>query len=204
MSGGSFELLMDEVLNQKRIMDELLAENHSLRRQLADLRGGRGIFLELQGQIFALDGETVFRSPEVDSTAQDFSIAEQATTFMPASETMEQTMTIMPVSETMEQTMTIMPVSEAGIATGTSKETPMPSTEPFEQLSYSLNSEEEGEASETTSTFLEDMLEDEFATAVTSQMAVWKGAKKTRKLTGIDEEEKATLRKELIGSFLLE
>jgi len=35
-------------------------------------------------------------------------------------------------------------------------------------------------------------------------MAVWKGAKKTRKLTGIDEEEKATLRKELIGSFLLE
>ena len=191
MSGGSFELLMDEVLNQKRIMDELLAENHSLRRQLADLRGGRGIFLELQGQIFALDGETAFRSPQVDSTPQDFSIAEQATTFMP-------------VSEAMEQTMTIMPVSEAGIATGTSKETPMPSTEPFEQLSYSLNSEEEGEASETTSTFLEDMLEDEFATAVTSQMAVWKGAKKTRKLTGIDEEEKATLRKELIGSFLLE
>src|SRR5947209_556426 len=95
MSGGSFELLMDEVLNQKRIMDELLAENHSLRRQLADLRGGRG-------------------------------------------------------------------------------------------------------------TFLEDMLVDEFATEVTSPMAVWKGAKKTRKLTGIDEEEKATLRKELIGSFLLE
>ena len=110
----------------------------------------------------------------------------------------------MPVSETMEQTMTIMPVSEAGIATGTSKETSMPSTEPFEQLSYSLNSEEEGEASETTSTFLEDMLVDEFATEVTSPMAVWKGAKKTRKLTGIDEEEKATLRKELIGSFLLE
>ena len=192
MSGGSFELLMDEVLNQKRIMDELLAENHSLRRQLADLRGGRGIFLELQGQIFALDGETAFRSPQVDSTAQDFLIAEQATTAMP-------------VSETMEQAMTIAPVSGATVATGTSKETPMPSTDPFEQLSHSFNSNsEEEEASTTTSTFLEDVLVDEFATEVTSPMAVWKGAKKTRKLTGIDEEEKATLRKELIGSFLLE
>ena len=190
MSGSSFELLMNEVLNQKRIMDELLAENHSLRRQLADLRGGRDIFLEIQGQIFSLDGETALRSPQVDPTAQDFSIAERATTFTPA-------------SETMEQTVTVMPVSEAGIATGTSKETPMPSTELFEQLPYPLNSEEE-EAPETTSTCLEDMLVDEFATAATSPMAVWKGAKKTRKLTDIDEEDKATLRKELIGSFLLE
>jgi hypothetical protein len=179
MSGSSFELLMEEVLNQKRIMDELIAENHNLRRQLTNLREGRGIFLEIQGQLFALDGETAFRSPQVGSTAQDAPIAEQATT--------------------------IMPVSEAAVATGTSKETVMPSTDPFEQLYHSLNANaEEEEAPATTSTFLEDMLVDEFGAAATSPMAVWKGAKKTRKLTGIDEEEKAALRKELMGSFLLE
>ncbi|TMD70349.1 MAG: hypothetical protein E6I91_00165 [Chloroflexi bacterium] len=196
MSGSSFELLMEELLNQKRIKDELIAENQSLRRQLANLREGQGIFLEIQGQLFALDGETAFRSPQVDLTAQDSSIVEQATAFMPVSDAVEQATTVMPVSET---------VSETAEATGTSKETPMPSTDPFEQLSYSPNANaEEEEAPATTSTFLEDMLVDEFATSATSPMAVWKGAKKTRKLTGIDEEEKASLRKELIGSFLLE
>jgi hypothetical protein len=179
MSGSSFELLMEEVLNQKRIMDELIAENHNLRRQLTNLREGRGIFLEIQGQLFALDGETAFRSPQVGSTAQDAPIAEQATT--------------------------IIPVSEAAVAPGTGKETLMPSTDPFEQLYHSLNANaEEEEAPATTSTFLEDMLVDEFGAAATSPMAVWKGAKKTRKLTGINEEEKAALRKELMGSFLLE
>lgn len=192
MSGSSFELLMEEVLNQKRIMDELLAENYSLRRQLADLREGRGIFLGIQGQLFALDGETALHASQVNSTAQDTPIAEQVTTFMP-------------VRETMEQATTIMPMSEAATATGTSKETPMPYTDPLEQLSHSLNVHaEEEEAPAAPSTFLEDMLVDEFATAATSPMAVWKGARKTRKLTGMDEEEKAELRKELIGSFLLE
>src|SRR5260370_31818670 len=137
MSGSSFELLMDELLNQKRIMDELIAENHSLRRQLADLRGGRGIFLDIQGQLFALDGETAFRPLQVDSTAQNFSIEEQATTAMP-------------VSETMEQTMTIMPVSEAGFATRTSNETPRPITDTFEPLSPSLNSNSQEELAYAT------------------------------------------------------
>ena len=54
-----------------------------------------------------------------------------------------------------------------------------------------------------TSSILEDMLDDEFATEVTRPMAVRQGSK-TRKLAPIDEEEKATLRKQLVGSFLLE
>lgn len=192
MSGSSFELLMEEVLNQKRIMDELLAENYSLRRQLADLRGGQGIFLGIQGQLFALNGETALHSPQVNPVAQNSPIEEQVTTFMP-------------VRETIEQATTIMPMSEAAVATDTSKETPMPSTDPFEALSYSLNANSEQEETPAApSTFLEDMLVDEFATAATSPMAVWKGVKRTRKLTDIDEEEKAELRKELIGSFLLE
>ena len=176
MAGTSFEQLMEEVLNQKQYMEELLAENYELRRQLAGLRDGLGIVLEIQGQRFSLAGET----------AAGFLLAEpveQETIFT-------------------EQPTTTMPISEAAVGTGTPLETPMPNTDDFELIPYSLNEEEE-EVLARTSSILEDMLVDESATAVTSPMAVRQGSK-TRKLASIDEEEKATLRKQLVGSFLLE
>ncbi len=185
MGGSNFELLMEEVLNQKRLMDELMTENYNLRRQLADLREGRGIILEIQGQLFALASETVIRTPELGQTSQSSPVMEQATAFMPAS---------MPASQTGQR-------GQSEQITGIISETPMPSTDQFEQMTQSFNAEEEAPA--TTSTFLEDMLVDEFATAATSPIAVWRGPK-TRKLAMSDEEEKAELRKELIGSFLLE
>jgi len=58
MAGTSFEQLMEEVLNQKQYKEELLSENYELRRQLAGLRDGLGIVLEIQGQRFSLVGET--------------------------------------------------------------------------------------------------------------------------------------------------
>ncbi len=176
MAGSSFEQLMEEVLNQKRYMEELLAENYQLRRQLAGLRDGRGIFLEIKGQRFSLVGETAADYPLVEPEQQKTIVAEQATV--------------------------IMPVSEAAIGTGILPETPVPSTDEFEQLPYSLNEEQE-EVLAKSSSILESLLVDEFATAATSPMAVWQGSK-TRKLTAIDEEEKAALRKQLVGSFLLE
>ena len=176
MVGSSFEQLMEEVLSQKRYMEELLAENYDLRRQLAGLRDGRGIFLEIERQRFSLAGETAADFPKVEPEPQESFVTEQATT--------------------------TIPISEAAVGTGTTPETPRPSTDEFELLPYSLNKEEE-EVLARTSSILEDMLDDEFATAATSPMAVWQGSK-TRKLTAIDEEEKATLRKQLVGSFLLE
>ena len=176
MAGTSFEQLMEEVLNQKQYMEELLAENYELRRQLAGLRDGLGIILEIQGQRFSLAGET----------AAGFLLAEP-----------EEQETIFT-----EQPTTIMPISEAAVGTMTPLETPMPNTDDFELIPYSLNEEEE-EVLARTSSILEDMLVDESATAVTSPMAVRQGSK-TRKLAMIDEEEKATLRKQLVGSFLLE
>lgn len=181
MGGSNFELLMEEVLNQKQLMDELIAENYNLRRQLADLREGRGIFLEIQGQLFALASETVVRTPEIGQTSQSSPVMEQATAFMPVNQAGQ--------------------TGQSVQATGTAPVTPMPSTDQFEQMTQSFSAEEEDPA--TTSTFLEDMLVDEFAAAPTSPIAVWRGSK-TRKLAMSDEEEKAELRKELIGSFLLE
>lgn len=187
MAGSSFEQLMEEVLNQKRYMEELLAENYELRRQLAGLRDGRGIFLEIKGQRFSLVGETAADYTLVEPEQQETIVAEQVTTIMPIST---------------EQATVIMPVSEAAIGTGILPETPVPSTDEFEQLPYSLNEEQE-EVLAKSSSILESLLDDEFATAATSPMAVWQGSK-TRKLTAIDEEEKAALRKQLVGSFLLE
>jgi len=50
--------------------------------------------------------------------------------------------------------------------------------------------------------FLQEMIFDEFAAAATSPMAMWQGPP-AKPLTS-EEEEKAALRKELMGSFLLE
>ena len=176
MGGSSFEQLIGEVLNQKRLMDELLAENYELRRQLTDLRDGRGIFLAIQNQLFPLDCEIVADSPQVAPLPQETLVSEQATT--------------------------IIPVSEASVGTGILPETPVPSTHQIEQSSYAFDNEE-AEAPTTASSFLEEMLVDEFAAAATSPMAVWQGSK-TRKLAAIDEEEKAALRQQLVGSYILE
>ena len=54
----------------------------------------------------------------------------------------------------------------------------------------------------TTSTFLEEALIDEFSSATTRQMSVWNGP--TSSTSSLDEDAKAALRRELMGSFLLE
>lgn len=54
MGANYFEQLGRELLQQKRLMDKLKEENRELRRQLAELREGRGIFLKIGDQRFAL------------------------------------------------------------------------------------------------------------------------------------------------------
>lgn len=183
MSGSNFELIMQEVLNQKQRMDDLLAENRELHRQLTSLREGHGIIIDIQGRQFALESEAVTSQfpLHVISTTQ-----ETAATFEPAPSAMPST-----------------------VPMGTIPETPYPSTDEFAQVAqYTEEVDEVGEEevpSVHTSTFLEEMLIDEFASAATSPMAVWKApAPVTRKLAAIDEDQNAALRKELIGSFLLE
>src|SRR5437660_12067925 len=79
-NGNGFELIMQEVLTQQNVMKELEAENRELRRQLSDLREGRGIFIELLGTRFSLDVETVVVSPESALTQELVPAAEQQPT----------------------------------------------------------------------------------------------------------------------------
>ena len=54
MEGNIFEQIAQELVKQKHLMDQLEAENRELRQRLADLRAGRGIFVDIAGSRFAL------------------------------------------------------------------------------------------------------------------------------------------------------
>jgi cell division protein FtsB len=54
MNGTYFEQIAQELVKQKHLMEQLEAANRELRQQLADLRAGRGIFVEIAGNRFAV------------------------------------------------------------------------------------------------------------------------------------------------------
>ena len=81
-SGSNFELIMQEVLKQKQLLEDLQTENVELHRQLAELRQGRGIFVDILGNRFPLVEETVSVSPgAIGTVSADLSL--QETTEMP-------------------------------------------------------------------------------------------------------------------------
>jgi hypothetical protein len=166
MGRSSFDLIMQEVINQKQYLDQLVEENQNLQRQLAELRAGQDILLEVCGQQFTLNGEAVVAThSEKVSPKEDFS-ASQETINLPLSET----------------SSSAIPDTEL-------------SAEP------ARDNAEQQTASRTA--FLEELLVDEFTTAVTSPMHSWINSPE-KAAPPIDEDEKAALRRELSGSFLLE
>ena len=50
---SAFELIMQELLKQKQRLDEVKKENQELRSQLAELREGRGVSIDILGQRFS-------------------------------------------------------------------------------------------------------------------------------------------------------
>jgi hypothetical protein len=76
-SGSNFELIMQEVLKQKQLWEDLQSENDELHHQLADLREGRGIFVDILGRRFPLVEEQVGASPDAVATVgTDLSLQE--------------------------------------------------------------------------------------------------------------------------------
>jgi cell division protein FtsB len=51
---NSFDNLAQEIFRQKQRMDALQAENNELRRHLAELREGRGLFIIVEGQRYPM------------------------------------------------------------------------------------------------------------------------------------------------------
>src|SRR5258706_5897601 len=70
-SGSGFEQIMHDLLKQQQLLEDLEAENRELHHQLADLRAGRGIVIDILGQHFSLTGEPVGASQEKAPGLQD-------------------------------------------------------------------------------------------------------------------------------------
>jgi len=71
---STFELIMQELLKQKHRLDELAKENQELRSQLAELREGRGISLDILGQRFS----PAVDAPEPLAASQRLPVSDQA------------------------------------------------------------------------------------------------------------------------------
>src|SRR5579863_5646463 len=212
MGGNSFERIMQEIANQKQHLEDLLEENHLLRSQLADLREGRGIFVEIDGQRFTLSNESITAS-QLNSTALEALASSHNGQSSPNGPTsLEIIYSVEPET----------PLLLDDIPALSASDTPNPQSyiQPITPLPVVAEDEhawasdldqpdqpdqhmQEIPHTPLSSTFLEEMLVDEFADAATYQMTAHKRPN-TKKLPPIDEEEKAALRKELMGSFLLE
>jgi hypothetical protein len=187
MGGSSFDFIAQAILQQQRIMKELQEENRQLRRQLAELRAGHGIFVEIGGRQIALS--------QLIEDASHMQSAENRGNIAPVV-----------AQETQQQPEIAVPVVASPTAATTEQLQPTdPRTPAFPEalpVTPTMQKNEQQAPTPAPSNFLEEMMVDEFSAAMTSQMAVWTGPVKQPEIT--DEEKKAALRKELMGSFLLE
>lgn len=182
MSGSNFDLIAQELLRQKQVMEQMEEENQELRRQLVDLRAGRGIFVEIDGSRFSLHDEDRDLAPAVE--------VHSAATVTPITRELE------PQAEPVAQYDITQDQTEELVMS--IPETPRPTIDFF--------TDEEVAEQTTGPTFLEEVMIDEFASAATSPLYVWSAARQEQPKTPETEadEELATLRRQLIGSYLLE
>ncbi len=188
MSG--FELIAQELLKQQQHMQMLDAENRALRQQLADLRAGHSIFVEIAGQRFPLEG--VILPPQAMTSP---------------TEVQEDLPTHRTTTSLHEDPVPVVSANEGIDTQDEEEEEPIPVVESISAQATAVEIApflEEEESEQEAPTFLEEIMLDEFAAATTSPMAVWNGPINKQEAEPIDEEQKAALRRELMGSFLLE
>ncbi len=200
MSGSSFDAIAQAILQQQQIMEKLKEENGELRRQLAELRAGHGIFVEIGGQQIALsqliedakDTEDTEISP-APPTSTEFVGTQVAVSEPDIAPSVVDSPTAVPIAAT----ESLQPTDPRTRTPNFPETVPVkPARREDEQKTPSSKEQK------APTSFLEEMMIDEFSSAMTSPMAVWTGPAKQAEIT--DEEKKAALRKELMGSFLLE
>ncbi len=174
MSDSSFEFILQALRTQKQHLEELQAENSELRHQLADLRNGHGIFVDILGTRFALVETHPAEVFQAAATMQD-----------------APTMQMLPAIAAPTTTMPTIP------------ETPR-TLEPIEEHITLQDQVTEEITPSFSPSFLEEIDEDNFLSSATNPIAVWSGAETNPRQKNIDEDGKAALRRQLVGSFLLD
>jgi len=84
-ASAGFEGIAQMLLEQKKLMDALEAENRELRRQLADLRRGVGIAVVIEGKTIQLatgEGSTV-TTPQTQAALQSLQSLQNTQSALP-------------------------------------------------------------------------------------------------------------------------
>jgi hypothetical protein len=182
MGGSSFDPLLEELQQLQHVMQELERTNQELRLQLANLRMGKGIILDIAGKRFVLSPDAIIAPPS--NEAQPIPQTSATATTFPSTRKTNMLPLLAPSVE--EQ------ATQATITTPQISGPQVPAV-----IAPPSNIADEEDAS-----FLEEIMYDEFANQMTNPISVWTGPAK--KPLNPEEEKKATLRRELMGSFLLE
>ena len=191
MSGSSFENIAQELLKHKRLMETLEAENRDLRRQIADLREARGIFLEIGGHRFALKAGS--GSNEQPSQQAVYSPPESKPADIPAPQH----------DLTAPKAPQATPISRgvADAPTTAMPRLPRQVRMARQEIDDVILGEDEDEKA-NLSPSVEKMLQEELSASKTNPLT--DKSDRIKKPTLTEEEQKAALRRELLGSFLLE
>lgn len=200
MGSNSFEQIGQALLEQKRIKEQLQEENRRLKQQLADLRTGQGVFVEIDGKRFALAGE-VATTIVVEEASADTSAA-LATTNVPDLPTTEDQTLVALTDEKQYAPVPTLKEEDQPPVTSAAWGEDQPSAMASMQESYTQDHVQDQTLEAVKQpTFLEEVMLDEFAAALTAPIAALTVSGNT---TAEEEEKKAALRRELMGSFLLE
>jgi hypothetical protein len=223
-SSSSFDSILEALIQQKQVLEDLQAENESLQQQLADLRAGQGIFLEILGTRIPLTGtsDTSVLNVASDGMAPAFNAVEEMTPLADQDASLQETSSIQlpePDPALQETAMVAATGSDLALQPTASissedlqmaeRGTPLPGSDfVIEDVSENGTPVPVG----SSSSFLEDALLAEFATASTRHMGNWSGPITNSPIPNgpitnnpnLDEEEKAALRRELMGSYILE
>lgn len=167
----------------EQIMQELLKQQQILEDLKAENK-------ELHRQLTDLRAG---RGIAIDILGQRFSLVAE-----PASTAQEDTPDSQGDLSTME-TSAIPNISTNDTPLPSVPETPIPD---MDVVMDTLSEDTSPSTPAASPIFLEEMLLEEFTSAAGNQMSVWPGP--VSRSTEIDEAEKAVLRRELMGSFLLE
>jgi hypothetical protein len=244
MGGSSkFDLIIQELAKQQQRLQETLTENRQLHQQLAELRAGKAIFLEIQGTRIPLTIQYDASSASLPvqetgpqaslpsvQTAQQGTVAELPLTQSAGSQTASQpkpstTIELQPnPAEAIELPAAPAEAIEQQAAPAEiQKETTVRSieqpdeakAEPAQQQAPVAQAQlpaEPGKQDTSTGShkplkqaqpsFLEEMMLDEFASALTSPLQAQQAKLAAGKKSEADQQ--AEIRKQLINSYILE
>lgn len=231
---SSFDNILEALIQQKRVLEDMQAENEALRQQLADLRAGHGIFIDILGTRIPLattsdvpivDGVSEENAPAINAIEEtapvpavaaapeaenDAWLLDTRAIELPEPDLALQETTMVPATGsdlTLQPTVSIS--SEALQAAEQAEPSP---TADFEIEDVSENEGESAVPAGSSASFLEDAMLAEFATATNRQVGNWSGPITNSPIPNgpitnnpdLDEAAKAALRRELSGSYILE